>query len=313
MDGSGRRLAIAVGPAGGAGITFASSPAAAAHLNRKVKHVYRPQVSGRIRSGRGVAEYSLYGRQAGRGGQRRNGDVAVTAACRGRTALQPPKQLLPARRVAGADEGQTGRCKRRPGEVGTRPGAEWRRRVPSAVYPHVWSSATEAAAGIAELALDILIAPLEGVANPAEQSALAERLLAARAKALAMSLDEVATLQERIRREREKLLASGPTTSKDVALTTEDQYILTVLDGHCGKALTYLEIERESVQLNRDDPQKIKRLSDSMIRQRVRVLLQLGLVVRPPGTRKKGICITDAGHRAFHFAAGNPPETHRKI
>ncbi len=97
-----------------------------------------------------------------------------------------------------------------------------------------------------------------------------------------------------------------------VALTDADRYILTVLDAHRGKALTFHRIEREAYRMNREDPQRIKRLSDSMIRQRVPVLVERGLVVRPPGTKKKGICITDDGHQALHLATGNPTEPQRK-
>lgn len=79
-------------------------------------------------------------------------------------------------------------------------------RGPDAVYPHVWSSAHEAAAGVAELAIDFLTRPLEGITDPAEQRQQARRLLDRRCKALEMSIEEVAALQERIRRERAKLL-----------------------------------------------------------------------------------------------------------
>jgi hypothetical protein len=81
---------------------------------------------------------------------------------------------------------------------------------PTAVYPHVWSSAHEAAAGIARLALEMLVRPLEGITDPAEQRALARRLMAGRWKALVIPLEEVAALQERIRRERAKLLWQTP-------------------------------------------------------------------------------------------------------
>lgn len=78
--------------------------------------------------------------------------------------------------------------------------------VPSAVYPHRWSSAHEAAVGIAGLALDMLASPLAGITDPAQQWAIGEQLLAGRAKALVMTMEEVAALQERIRRERGKVL-----------------------------------------------------------------------------------------------------------
>jgi hypothetical protein len=94
-------------------------------------------------------------------------------------------------------------------------------RVPAGVYPHVWSSAHEAAEGIARMALDMLTRPLEGITDPAEQYTEAKRVLAARWKAMAISLEEVADLQERIRRERAKLLALHTTTGINVNQKTE--------------------------------------------------------------------------------------------
>lgn len=88
-------------------------------------------------------------------------------------------------------------------------------RVPDVVFPHVWSSAHEAAVGIARLALDLLLLPLEGIADPTEQQKLAQQLLAARWHAIAMPIDEVATLQERIRRERAKLDEAKASHSMD--------------------------------------------------------------------------------------------------
>jgi hypothetical protein len=89
--------------------------------------------------------------------------------------------------------------------------------VPAAVYPHVWSSAHEAAAGIAWLAIKILVRPLQEITDPGEQWTMAERLLRERWKALAISLGEDAALQERIRRERAKLLAQQHTTQQEPA------------------------------------------------------------------------------------------------
>jgi hypothetical protein len=63
------------------------------------------------------------------------------------------------------------------------------------------------------MALDLLVRPLEGITDPTEQRTLAQRLLADRSKALAIPLDEVADLQERIRRERAKLLDLGHNNS----------------------------------------------------------------------------------------------------
>src|SRR5262249_39268729 len=154
----------------------------------------------------------------------------------------------------------------------------------------VWSSAHEAAAGIARLALEMLVHPLAEITDPAEQWRAAEQLLAAHWKKFAMSPAKVASLAERIRSERAKLLGQP---GLSIALTDDDRYILIVLDAHRGKAVTYSQIERESVRMNRDDPQKIKRLSDRTIRHRVPVLIERGFAERPPGTKKKGVAISD--------------------
>jgi hypothetical protein len=90
-------------------------------------------------------------------------------------------------------------------------------RVPDATHPLIWSSAHEAAAGIARLALEMLAWPV-AAADPEEQWPLAEQLLAQRWKALALPVDEVAHLQARIRRERVKLVGgqSGRSTHPQV-------------------------------------------------------------------------------------------------
>jgi hypothetical protein len=77
--------------------------------------------------------------------------------------------------------------------------------MPEHVYPHQWLSAHEAAWGIADLALDLLAYPLEG-ADPATQYRDAAELLTRNWRAVAMSVDEVKTLQLRIRGERINLL-----------------------------------------------------------------------------------------------------------
>jgi hypothetical protein len=78
---------------------------------------------------------------------------------------------------------------------------------PEYVYPHVWSSAHEAAVGIARLALDLLVVPLADITDAAEQQATAKRLLTTYWRAIAIPISKVAALQERIRRERAKLSA----------------------------------------------------------------------------------------------------------
>jgi hypothetical protein len=80
-------------------------------------------------------------------------------------------------------------------------------RVPSMVYPERWSSGHEASAGITRMALAMLASPLEGINDPAEQWQLAQQLLARHWKALVLPIEEVADLQERIRRERAALLS----------------------------------------------------------------------------------------------------------
>ncbi len=77
-------------------------------------------------------------------------------------------------------------------------------RVPSAVYPHTWSNAHEAATGVVGLAMELLVHPLEGISDRDEQWKAATELLARGCEALVMSMDEVAELQERIRWERAK-------------------------------------------------------------------------------------------------------------
>jgi hypothetical protein len=96
------------------------------------------------------------------------------------------------------------------------------------------------------------------------------------------------------------------------SLTDDDRYILTVLQAHCGKPLTYLSIMQASVRMEREDRTQVRRLSDSTIRTRVPVLLTHQLVARPRGTKKKGIAITDKGSQVLAFARGNSTETQRK-
>jgi hypothetical protein len=93
-------------------------------------------------------------------------------------------------------------------------------RVPAAVYPHIWSSAHEAAAGIARLALRMLVWPLAAITDPVDQRTLAEQLLAKCSTALTIPLDEQAVLFERIRRERAKLLAQYSPRAENAEKTT---------------------------------------------------------------------------------------------
>jgi hypothetical protein len=61
-----------------------------------------------------------------------------------------------------------------------------------------------------------------------------------------------------------------------------------------------------------EDRTKVRRLSDSTVRARVKVLESHGMVTRPAGTKKKGISITDKGSQALIFARGNSTETQGK-
>jgi hypothetical protein len=93
--------------------------------------------------------------------------------------------------------------------------------------PVAWSSAHEAAVELLGLAMESLVGPLascggtgqdelarrvrgtswESLALPCERSVLARHLLETRSQSLALSPEQVADWQERIRRERGKLLA----------------------------------------------------------------------------------------------------------
>lgn len=79
-------------------------------------------------------------------------------------------------------------------------------------FPIVRSSATEGVRCIALQALEWLVCPIVAITEPKEQWDAAELLLNAHQARFARSPGEVAALQERIRRERTKLLTSG--TSK---------------------------------------------------------------------------------------------------
>lgn len=83
-------------------------------------------------------------------------------------------------------------------------------RVPTAVFPHVWLSAHEAALALSRLALKHLFWPIEGIDDADEQlTRLSELVDAKWQRAFTMPIEEVAEWQARIRRERAKFLASG--------------------------------------------------------------------------------------------------------
>jgi len=112
-------------------------------------------------------------------------------------------------------------------------------RRPDAVFPHVWSSAHQAALEISRLALEHFWWPLEGITDAAEQQATFRKLLSkSRRKAMAMTMGEVAGLQERIRRERAKLLRSIRAGRKPAATLLDRT--LAVLTPNQGRILKYL-------------------------------------------------------------------------
>ncbi len=91
-------------------------------------------------------------------------------------------------------------------------------RYSDTTFPHVWSSAHEAALEVSRLALRFFFWPLElgdSKELPKDKEPLFHELLAEnRRKALAMTLEEIADWQERIRRERAKLL-NAPALRED--------------------------------------------------------------------------------------------------
>jgi hypothetical protein len=89
--------------------------------------------------------------------------------------------------------------------------------------------------------------------------------------------------------EAERYRPAGP------GLTDDDHHILAVLDAHAGKTLILARTIRESVRMQCQDWASLRLLSDSTLRGRLPVLFDQGLVARPPGTKKKGVFITDPG------------------
>src|SRR5262245_11427625 len=104
--------------------------------------------------------------------------------------------------------------------------------------------------------------------------------------------------------------ADGRATATMVpALTGADRAILSTLAQTPGKALTNALIERNAQRVKAEqqragtaDP--IPAVSERIIRDRVPVLIEQGLVARPEGTRRKGIAITDAGRLALALSVG---------
>lgn len=86
--------------------------------------------------------------------------------------------------------------------------------------PHYWSSAHEAAVRIARMALQMLVWPLEGITDPAEQTAAARRLLLERGSALRVVQSKA--WRERIHRERAKLLSTSSPEPEPLLVTLRD-------------------------------------------------------------------------------------------
>ena len=111
----------------------------------------------------------------------------------------------------------------------------------NAFYPHVWSSAHEATRHISLLALEYFFWPLNVACEnwstvgfhelTDEQREMFERILSAdRRKALAMTMQEVAQWQERIRRERAILLVQDSSSSEVSA--TDPAKVLPTSEAH---------------------------------------------------------------------------------
>jgi hypothetical protein len=135
-------------------------------------------------------------------------------------------------------------------------GASGFARVPSAVFPHVWSSAHQAALEISRLALDHFYWPLAGITNPKEQQSTFKRLLSkSRRKVMALTMEEIADLQERMRRERAKILrrikavwlGNGVVRINDepVALELQEATVLQALI-QLGGAATRPDLEKKA-------------------------------------------------------------------
>lgn len=104
------------------------------------------------------------------------------------------------------------------------------RGSPKTWRPLIWDSAHEASAGIARMALGMLVVPLNGITHHDEQRAEAEKLLQRRWKALEMTTDECAEIEARVRRERAKLL-NGQVQPKPVRLQVDLEAKTLTLDG----------------------------------------------------------------------------------
>ena len=137
---------------------------------------------------------------------------------------------------------------------------------PELVFPHVWSSAHEAAYGIAELAIDLLVAPLEGINDLQEQTSAGQQLLSSRWQALVVSVDEVTSLQERIRRERAKLSNRGDEPPQEdhpqESLRDNEYTILRVLRDALPRRLVVTDLAEQTAITRKPCGQILAQLSE---------------------------------------------------
>jgi len=118
-------------------------------------------------------------------------------------------------------------------------------RCPDATFPHVWSSAHQAALEVSRLALRFFFWPLK-LGNskelPKDKEPLFRELLTKnRRKSLAMTLEEIADWQERIRRERAKLLnAPAPTEDEQRPEPPLKEKVLDALTPQHGRIIECL-------------------------------------------------------------------------
>jgi DNA-binding MarR family transcriptional regulator len=180
-------------------------------------------------------------------------------------------------------------------------------RVPAAVYPHIWSSAHEAAAGIARLTLELLAWPVMVITDPSEQWALAKQLLERCWKALTMTLDEKESLCERIRRERAKLFAqnSPPLAGQpreqarpDAEDDSEDSLRLSLTDNE----YTVLRALRDKLpcRILLEDLSADTGIDRKVCGSVITSLIRSGLAERP--SPRKGATITPAGKKLLEIA-----------
>jgi hypothetical protein len=111
---------------------------------------------------------------------------------------------------------------------------------------------------------------------------------------------------------KELLNTRLPETPQSPAVPPEDsdRYILMVLDTRRGKPFSINQIVQMSMRMEQEDRTKIRRLTDYMIRTRIPILMDRGLIARPPGRVKK-VLITPEGTDALIFACANSTQSQR--